>query len=103
MTSTPLPPPSSLNLTTPSPGFNRSLSKTKHQVIDVLSEYQLRESEKKKVQINLVVVGKLPFAYPIFSSLVFNGLPGHVDAGKSTLMGHLLYLLGNVSKRIMHK
>ena len=28
---------------------------------------------------------------------------GHVDAGKSTLMGHLLYLLGNVSKRVMHK
>lgn len=28
---------------------------------------------------------------------------GHVDAGKSTLMGHLLYLLGNVNKRTMHK
>uniref|UniRef100_A0AAY4CMQ8 HBS1-like protein n=1 Tax=Denticeps clupeoides TaxID=299321 RepID=A0AAY4CMQ8_9TELE len=28
---------------------------------------------------------------------------GHVDAGKSTLMGHLLYLLGNVNKRMMHK
>ncbi|XP_032825127.2 HBS1-like protein isoform X4 [Petromyzon marinus] len=28
---------------------------------------------------------------------------GHVDAGKSTLMGHLLYLLGNVNKRAMHK
>lgn len=28
---------------------------------------------------------------------------GHVDAGKSTLMGHLLYLLGNVSKKSMHK
>jgi len=28
---------------------------------------------------------------------------GHVDAGKSTLMGHLLYLLGNVSKKAMHK
>ncbi|XP_048386834.1 HBS1-like protein isoform X5 [Stegostoma tigrinum] len=28
---------------------------------------------------------------------------GHVDAGKSTLMGHLLYLLGKVNKRIMHK
>lgn len=28
---------------------------------------------------------------------------GHVDAGKSTLMGHLLYLLGNVSDRVMQK
>lgn len=28
---------------------------------------------------------------------------GHVDAGKSTLMGHLLFLLGNVSQRQMHR
>ncbi len=26
-----------------------------------------------------------------------------MDAGKSTLMGHLLYLLGHVNKRTMHK
>ena len=29
--------------------------------------------------------------------------PGHVDAGKSTLMGHLLFLKGQVSKKTMHK
>ena len=29
--------------------------------------------------------------------------PGHVDAGKSTLMGHLLYQLGSVNKKVMHK
>eukprot|EP00271_Cylindrocystis_brebissonii_P005768 TRINITY_DN18028_c0_g1_i1.p1 TRINITY_DN18028_c0_g1~~TRINITY_DN18028_c0_g1_i1.p1 ORF type:complete len:662 (-),score=107.99 TRINITY_DN18028_c0_g1_i1:50-2035(-) len=28
---------------------------------------------------------------------------GHVDAGKSTLMGHLLHRLGNVSNKEMHK
>lgn len=28
---------------------------------------------------------------------------GHVDAGKSTMMGHLLYDLGNVPQRVMHK
>ncbi|KAJ8981286.1 hypothetical protein NQ317_004022 [Molorchus minor] len=28
---------------------------------------------------------------------------GHVDAGKSTLMGHLLYELGQVNQRTMHK
>ncbi len=28
---------------------------------------------------------------------------GHVDAGKSTLMGHVLYQLGFVDKRKMHK
>lgn len=28
---------------------------------------------------------------------------GHVDAGKSTLMGHLLFQLGHVPKKAMHK
>ncbi len=28
---------------------------------------------------------------------------GHVDAGKSTLMGHLLYKLGYVNKKLMQK
>ncbi|CAG9536069.1 unnamed protein product [Cercopithifilaria johnstoni] len=28
---------------------------------------------------------------------------GHVDAGKSTLVGHLLYQMGNVDERAMHK
>jgi elongation factor 1 alpha-like protein len=28
---------------------------------------------------------------------------GYADAGKSTLMGHLLYLIGFVDKRAMHK
>jgi len=28
---------------------------------------------------------------------------GHVDAGKSTLMGHLLYQLGFVGQKAMHK
>lgn len=41
----------------PSP-FSRSISKTKYQAIDVLSEYQQRESSGKS-RINLVVVGML--------------------------------------------
>ena len=28
---------------------------------------------------------------------------GHVDAGKSTITGHLLFSLGYVSKQVMHK
>lgn len=28
---------------------------------------------------------------------------GHVDAGKSTLMGHLLLKMGTVSSKLMHK
>ncbi|KAI8820643.1 P-loop containing nucleoside triphosphate hydrolase protein [Fimicolochytrium jonesii] len=50
--------------------------------VDVLEEYKKRNAEKET--LNLVVVG-------------------HVDAGKSTLMGHLLYLLGEVSERSMKK
>ncbi|KAG0012360.1 HBS1-like protein, partial [Entomortierella chlamydospora] len=50
--------------------------------IDVVSEYQKRVSEKES--LNLVVIG-------------------HVDAGKSTLMGHLLYLQGEVNERTIRK
>ena len=47
------------------------------------SEYE-RERAGMKTLLNLIVVG-------------------HVDAGKSTLMGHLLYKLGQVSAKQMHK
>ncbi|VDM08593.1 unnamed protein product [Wuchereria bancrofti] len=40
--------------------------------------------QENKPMINLVIVG-------------------HVDAGKSTLIGHLLYQLGSVDERTMHK
>uniref|UniRef100_A0A671DXA2 HBS1-like protein n=1 Tax=Rhinolophus ferrumequinum TaxID=59479 RepID=A0A671DXA2_RHIFE len=52
------------------------------QQIDVRVELEKRQGGKQL--LNLVVIG-------------------HVDAGKSTLMGHMLYLLGNVNKRTMHK
>ncbi|CAG8466063.1 3937_t:CDS:10 [Ambispora gerdemannii] len=50
--------------------------------IDVMSEYKKRTSNKES--LNLVVIG-------------------HVDAGKSTLMGHLLYLLGEVNEKTIKK
>ncbi|KAF9160072.1 hypothetical protein DFQ26_005907 [Actinomortierella ambigua] len=50
--------------------------------IDVMSEYQKRVAEKES--LNLVVIG-------------------HVDAGKSTLMGHLLYLQGEVNEKTIRK
>ncbi|XP_063089045.1 HBS1-like protein isoform X3 [Cavia porcellus] len=50
--------------------------------VDVKAELEKRQGGKQL--LNLVVIG-------------------HVDAGKSTLMGHILYLLGNVNKRTMHK
>jgi hypothetical protein len=43
-----------------------------------------KESGPAKDRLNLVVIG-------------------HVDAGKSTLMGHLLYLQGRVSQKMLHK
>ncbi|KAM9355674.1 HBS1-like protein isoform 1-T1 [Pholidichthys leucotaenia] len=63
----------------PTPG--RSSGKAR-QPINIKAELEKRQGGK--VLLNLVVIG-------------------HVDAGKSTLMGHLLYLLGNVNKRTMHK
>uniref|UniRef100_T1J683 Tr-type G domain-containing protein n=1 Tax=Strigamia maritima TaxID=126957 RepID=T1J683_STRMM len=51
--------------------------------IDVDAEYAKERASSKDV-INMVVIG-------------------HVDAGKSTLMGHLLFLVGAVSQKLMHK
>ncbi|ELT90052.1 hypothetical protein CAPTEDRAFT_178027 [Capitella teleta] len=59
------------------------LLKTKLERLDVKKEYAKRQADGKDF-INLVVIG-------------------HVDAGKSTLMGHVLYQLGFVNKRTMHK
>lgn len=47
-------------------------------------ELYVRERGGQKPKINVVVIG-------------------HVDAGKSTLMGHLLYDMDNVSQRTLHK
>ncbi|XP_071335157.1 HBS1-like protein isoform X1 [Trachinotus anak] len=62
--------------TVPTPG------RKSRQAINIKAELEKRQGGKPL--LNLVVIG-------------------HVDAGKSTLMGHLLYLLGNVNKRTMHK
>ncbi|KAJ2357350.1 hypothetical protein GGF43_001517 [Coemansia sp. RSA 2618] len=50
--------------------------------IDVAAEYEKTQGQRNA--LNLVVVG-------------------HVDAGKSTLMGHLLYALGQVNERTLRK
>ncbi|XP_076440596.1 HBS1-like protein isoform X2 [Babylonia areolata] len=66
----------------PPMGVPRSASKSKNDKIDAKAEYAKRQGDKEL--INLVVIG-------------------HVDAGKSTLMGHLLYQMGCVHQRTMHK
>ena len=74
----------------------------------MLSEYRKRQDTEKPT-INLVVIGNpsslslsLSLSLSPSHSLSLTSL-GHVDAGKSTLMGHLLFLLGHVSKKTMHK
>lgn len=63
-------------------GVPKSGSKSKLDKIDAKAEYAKRKGNQEL--INLVVIG-------------------HVDAGKSTLMGHVLYNLGVVQQRTMHK
>lgn len=55
---------------------------TKHAA-EIVAKYEERKKQTKPL-ISMVVIG-------------------HVDAGKSTLMGHILYQSGEVSKRAMHK
>jgi elongation factor 1 alpha-like protein len=47
-------------------------------------EKKIQSRSKGKEHLNMVVIG-------------------HVDAGKSTIMGHLLYKLGVVNQKTMHK
>lgn len=59
-------------------------SKTKEQINRNVQDLFKKERGSEKPHIHLVVIG-------------------HVDAGKSTLMGHTLYDLGFVPQRAMHK
>lgn len=58
-------------------------ARSRENKVDVLAQYQ-QDRGKSKEQLHMVVIG-------------------HVDAGKSTLMGHLLYSMGQVNKKTMHK
>jgi elongation factor 1 alpha-like protein len=61
----------------------KTAPRSRENKVDVLTQYQ-QERGQSKEQLHMVVIG-------------------HVDAGKSTLMGHLLYSLGQVNKKTMHK
>lgn len=60
------------------------MAKTAEQLAQEAKTFFEKERGSEKPHIHLVVIG-------------------HVDAGKSTLMGHALYDLGFVSQKIMHK
>ncbi|XP_022658227.1 HBS1-like protein isoform X3 [Varroa destructor] len=68
------------------PKVTSSPKPARHLKVDtkIIQEQYDKERSARKPLLNLVVIG-------------------HVDAGKSTLMGHLLYLTGNVSKKTMDK
>uniref|UniRef100_A0A8C5QYD0 HBS1-like protein n=1 Tax=Leptobrachium leishanense TaxID=445787 RepID=A0A8C5QYD0_9ANUR len=62
--------------------------------------YTSKSTSKSKQKLNVKLeLEKRQGGKPLLNLVVI----GHVDAGKSTLMGHLLYLLGHVNKRTMHK
>lgn len=61
----------------------KSVTRSKQEKLQVQKIYDKRKADNK-AHLNLVVIG-------------------HVDAGKSTLMGHVLYQLGFVNKKVMHK
>lgn len=60
------------------------MQRTKDQCNRDATNLFVGERGAEKQSINMVVIG-------------------HVDAGKSTLMGHTLYDLGAVNQRVMHK
>lgn len=66
-----------------SPDEDQKLNRTKEALRNARELFE-KERGSEKEQLHLVVIG-------------------HVDAGKSTMMGHLLYDLGNVPQRLMHK
>ncbi|XP_076046207.1 translation elongation factor EF-1alpha (GTPase) HBS1 isoform X2 [Oratosquilla oratoria] len=65
------------------PSASKTPARLRDKEVDIEAKYKEERGDSKEL-INMVVVG-------------------HVDAGKSTLMGHLLYLQGNVAQRTMHK
>lgn len=76
-------PRSPCNLDASSSAPDLEPSKAVRDKLRKIEEYQ-KEREGSKDRLHLVVIG-------------------HVDAGKSTLMGHLLYRMGRVSEREIHK
>ncbi|XP_017784891.1 PREDICTED: HBS1-like protein isoform X2 [Nicrophorus vespilloides] len=62
---------------------DEELNKKWEPKIDVLAQYKKDRSDSKQ-HLYMIVIG-------------------HVDAGKSTLMGHLLCSLGQVHQKVMHK
>ncbi|CAG0920627.1 unnamed protein product [Notodromas monacha] len=69
----------------PSPSLSKPSPRESHKAkLDPVAEYEKERKSSQKQCLNMVVIG-------------------HVDAGKSTLMGHLLFKMGQVNQKTMHK
>ena len=75
--------PNSSGRNSPQEDENKGNRTTKEAIRNARELFE-KERGSEKEQLHLVVIG-------------------HVDAGKSTMMGHLLFDLGNVPQRLMHK
>lgn len=74
------------------------VSQTKEKIIE---EARKKELEEKPV-LSLVVVGEWSRFFNSATVLSLTGIgTGHVDAGKSTLMGRMLHELGELSDRTL--
>lgn len=56
---------------------------------------------KEKIHVN--VVGKYICTVPSSIPLILFTVIGHVDSGKSTTTGHLIYKCGGIDKRTIEK
>ena len=65
---------------------------------ELVAKVKKDEADSGKKSISLIVVGAF-YALTIRTCSMRAHLKGHVDAGKSTLMGRLLYEIGELSEK----
>ena len=111
--SKPLPPPAS------KPKSEQPESKEKASKANAEKKQERHEEEKKQIGSNSKKVDTQPLSFEKLNEVyptIEEGLKqqegverlnvviiGHVDSGKSTLMGHLLHKLGEIPKGLLHK
>jgi len=74
------------------------VSYAKEKLIEEVKKSLEKEGKGKRKGISLVVIG-MSFECKKVLDLSTRALAGHVDAGKSTLMGRLLYELGRLDEK----
>ena len=88
-----------ININSSAKPSNPSHSHHQHNQKIVLTIKELNEIKYPKSLPNLSLLEISKDEKPIVNLVVI----GHVDSGKSTLMGHLLYLMGEIDERTLNK